>query len=358
MKVDITYEITDNKLKAEDLAKNLVCGDRAFINEDNNFIYPEYYGITAFSAGKTVEAIYPFKSTLYPEGQENNVIAALVSLKKNGNYYTNPTAIINDIIANNKDVIFTFVTYNGYIVDGRGYDAKPNSYSWYNPSFNQHLYNSYYSPFGVIPYDNYNYYSPTWGVNLFSGGLVVNREVTMQLNETDAFTWGNNTLTFKWSDITSDEKVSNAKGYLYSMLLYTPVDWYWDSLIISTDNTEEIIYEDVTAGAGLEEEAEIIIDEETEIIIDEDSSYEEIITPIDDELPIEVIEENDEIVTDAIEETTEILTSTEETTPEITTITEEIIPISESPKTGNPSIALALIPIACAATAIIANKKK
>ena len=71
-----------------------------------------------------------------------------------------------------------------------------------------------------------------------------------------------------------------------------------------------------------------------------------------------VIEENDEIVTDTIEATTEILTSTEETTPEITTITEEIMPISESPKTGNSSAILSVIPIACAAFAIIAKKKK
>lgn len=350
VRVDITYEVTDNKLNAADLAKNLICEDKAFINENNNPIYPEYYGITAFSAGKTVEATYPFKSTLYPKNGENNVIAALTAPKKSGSYYTAPVAVINDVIANNEDVIFTFVTYNGYVVNGRGYDTKQDIYTWYNPTFSQHLYSSYYSPFGVTAYDNYGSYSSAWGINLFSGGLVVNSEVTMQLNETDAFTWGDNTLTFKWSDITSDEKVSNAKGYLSSMLLYTPVDWYWDSLIISTDNTEEIICGDVTAGAGLEEE--------TEIIIDEDSSYEEIITPIDDELPIEVIEENDEIVTDTKEETAEVLISVEETTPEITTITEEIMPVSESPKTGNPSAILSVIPVACAALAIIAKKKK
>ena len=61
VRVDITYEVTDNKLNAADLAKNLICEDKAFINENSNPVYPEYYGITAFSAGKTVEAAYPFK---------------------------------------------------------------------------------------------------------------------------------------------------------------------------------------------------------------------------------------------------------------------------------------------------------
>ena len=343
VRVDITYEVTDNKLNAADLAKNLICEDKAFINENNNPVYPEYYGITAFSAGKTVEAAYPFKSTLYPKEGENNVIAALTAPKKSGSYYTAPIAVINDVIANNEDVIFTFVTYNGYVVNGRGYDTKQDIYTWYNPTFSQHLYSSYYSPFGVTAYDNYGSYSSAWGINLFSGGLVVNSEVTMQLNETDAFTWGDNTLTFKWSNITSDEKISNAKGYLSSMLLYTPVEWYWESLVISVDNTEELVEEDVAAGAGLEEESEIIIDE--------DSTYEEIITPIDDELPIEIIEED-------IPEDIETIDETIEEEIETDIIIEEILPEAESPKTGNPSIALALIPIACAATAIIAKQKR
>ena len=174
----------------------------------------------------------------------------------------------------------------------------------------------------------------------------------MQLNETDAFTWGDNTLTFKWSNITSDEKISNAKGYLSSMLLYTPVDWYWVSLVISVDNTEELLEEDVSVGAGLEEESEIIIDE--------DSTYEEIITPIDDELPIEIVEEDIPEDIETIDETIEEEIETDiiiEEEIETDVIVEEILPEAESPKTGNPSVALALIPVACAAAAIIAKQK-
>ena len=113
-----------------------------------------------------------------------------------------------------------------------------------------------------------------------------------------------------------------------------------DGIPISTDNTEGTICEDVTAGVGL--------DEESEIIIDEDSTYEEIITPIDDELPTEIIEED-------IPEDIETIDETIEEEIETDIIIEEILPEAESPKTGNPSIALALIPIACAATAIIAK---
>ena len=142
----------------------------------------------------------------------------------------------------------------------------------------------------------------------------------MQLNQVDKFTWNNDTLTFDWDTITSDGKITDVKTFLTSMLLYTPVDWYWDTLIIEVD--KEAV-EDIAAGAGLEDESEEII-----LVNPETSETLPAITQ-----PIETVDES--IVEEPVEDT--------------------IVPI-ESPKTGNPT-AIGLIPVALAAAAIIAKRK-
>ena len=168
--------------------------------------------------------------------------------------------------------------------------------------------------------DNYCSYSSAWGINLFEGAIVVNSNLTMQLNQVDKFTWNNDTLTFDWDTITSDGKITDAKTFLTSMLLYTPVDWYWDTLIVEVD--KEAV-EDIAAGAGLEDESEEII-----LVNPETSETLPAITE-----PIETIDEA--IVEEPVEDT--------------------IVSV-ESPKTGNPT-AIGLIPVALAAAAIIAKRK-
>ena len=104
------------------------------------------------------------------------------------------------------------------------------------------------------------------------------------------------------------------------MLLYTPVDWYWDTLIVEVD--KEAV-EDIAAGAGLEDESEEII-----LVNPETSETLPAITE-----PIETVDES--IVEEPVEDT--------------------IISV-ESPKTGNPAV-IGLIPVALAAAAIIAKRK-
>lgn len=309
-----------------DTNTGLSCGDTAFNCK------PSFYGATAMTAGVIGDAVYPFKTALVPKGNDNNVIAALQSRKANGNYYTNPVAVINDAIANNDEVVFTFTGFNGIVATeksklynmdvnvGRAYNCKVTPYDWTSPYFTQHLYKTD----DIITYGSY---SSAWGVNLFTGGVVVNSGITMQLNDTDAFTWGDNTLSFNWSDITSDGKITNAKDFLISMSLYTPVDWYWDTLTVEVVN--DTIVEDVAAGAGLEE----------------DATYEEIIAPIDDEEIVEDIIDDEVIDEEPVEE-------------EVLDVVEVII-VDEapSPATGNKSYAYAAIPVALACAAIIAKKK-
>ncbi len=323
-------------------------------------VSPATVGFTSAKSGSTGEDIYPMKTVLQPSGKSriktvrgtdyvipaaNDVIAALESRKAGGNRYTKPVAVINDAIANHEEVTFTFYSYDGYVTTAKskllnewldtdvapGY--KTSAYDWYNPQFAQHLYTNIgdsYSAFGVTDYDLYGSYSSAWGLNLFAGGIVVNNAITMQLNQMDYFTWGNNTLTFNWFDITDDGKITDAKTFLTSMLLYTPVDWYWDHLVVEVGAADD---ENVDSGEGADGEGDVIEDEVDEVVDD-------VIAEIE-ETEVEVTEE---VVTEA-----EVVTE-----PEVVVVPETTVP---SPSTGNSPVALAVIPVALAAAAVVAKKR-
>ena len=310
---------------------------------------PTTVAVGSFTAGASEEAVIPFKTTLKPGSsdwtvteangksttittKENDVISALQSRKAGGNYYTKPVAVLNDAIANHDNVVFTFTSYNGYVgtekshvvnqwvnVD-QGYSYETSSYDWHNPTFGQHLYTNLsdaYSLFDSNEYDQYGSYSSAWGINLFTGAVVVNSGLTMQLSDTDTFNWGSNTLSFDWFDITDEGKITDAKTFLTSMLLYTPTDWYWDTLTVVVSDDED---EAIDAGEGLDGEGDTIDDEE----------------PADEE----IVEEPEVEETEAPAET--------EAAP---------VETAPSPATGNAPVALAVIPVALAAAAVVAKKR-
>ena len=267
--------------------------DINFINEDGKALYSTRQSFLTSSNAKEVYKVYPFRTSLYPKSYltesgyklyENDVLRALKTPKYYGVYYFNPVAEINDTIAASEDVSFTFVSF---------VDSK-----------NKELYN---------PYTYLN-------MELFNGGLVINNNLTLQLQDTNYFYWGDNKLTFRWSDIT-DGKVTSANSFLSSMLLYTSRDWYWDSLIVEGINSNDVV-EDVSAGSGLEQDEDVI--EEEEIIEEE---------PVDE---IELIEDEAEF------------------------FEEEVAPVNAepSPATGNSPVAMAVIPVALAAAAVVAKKIK
>lgn len=310
---------------------------------------PTTVAVGAFTGGAAEEAVIPFKSTLKPSSstwtvtdatgaatkvttKENDVVAALQSRKAGGNYYTKPVAVLNDAIANHDNVVFTFTSYNGYVGTAKshlvnqwvnvdqGYDYKTSDYDWHNPTFGQHLYTNLsdaYSLFDSNEYDQYGSYSSAWGINLFTGAVVVNSGLTMQLSDTDTFNWGSNTLSFDWFDITDEGKITDAKTFLTSMLLYTPTDWYWDTLTVVVSDDED---EAIDAGEGLDGEGDTIDDEE----------------PADEE----IVEEPEVEETEAPAET--------EAAP---------VETAPSPATGNAPVALAVIPVALAAAAVVAKKR-
>ena len=310
---------------------------------------PTTVAVGSFTAGASEEAVIPFKTTLKPGSsdwtvteangksttvttKENDVISALQSRKAGGNYYTKPVAVLNDAIANHDNVVFTFTSYNGYVATikshavnqwvnvDQGYSYETSSYDWHNPTFGQHLYTNLsdaYSLFDSNEYDQYGSYSSAWGINLFTGAVVVNSGLTMQLSDTDTFNWGSNTLSFDWFDITDEGKITDAKTFLTSMLLYTPTDWYWDTLTVVVSDDED---EAIDAGEGLDGEGDTIDDEE----------------PAED-----VVEE--EPTEEVVEEPAETEAAPVETAP--------------SPATGNAPVALAVIPVALAAAAVVAKKR-
>ncbi len=289
---------------------------------------PSSVAVSAFTAGDATDKIYPMKSSLNTPA---NVVTALTARKAGGNYYTRPVAVINDAIANHENVTFTFTSYDGYVTTAkshlfqewveadRAYGWQTSSYDWYNPTFGQHLYTNLgdsYSLFGSDDYDTYGSYSSAWATNLFTGAIVVNSGLTMQLNDTDKFNWGNNTLTFDWFTITDEGKITEAKTFLTSMLLYTPTDWYWDNLTVVVADLDD---DTVDAGEGLEGDGDELLDDDEEVI--------------------------EEVVEEVVEEVTEA------------PVVEDVPAAAPSPATGNSSVALAVIPVALAAAAVVAKKR-
>jgi len=291
----------------------------------------------------------------------NDVIAAI----RRSGVGTSPLSVLNDAIANDLDVQFTFTSAAGNIVTaatharqkwtkfGESLSYDPGS-TWSKTAFGQHLYSNKYNnvsaPWNGASFtpaytynasdatsDMYGSYSSAWAQNLISAGLVVNSELTMQLNDTKKLVWNENQLTFNWFDVTDETKITRANQILTTMLLYTPVDWYWDSLDVTVIEPEE--EEDVNAGEGIEEDGEVL-DEE----IEEEEVEEEEVEEEEEDWEEEEVEEETEPEIEEVE--------VEETEAEVV----EVAPVA-SPKTGNSPIALAVIPVALAAAAVVAKKR-
>ncbi len=293
--------------------------------------------LKAITAGETKEESFyaPFKTQL----RNNTEITSYLT----GNGYNNVDAVINDAIENYESVTFTFNTATNGIVwvpaaevsakdiktfygtqqwGGAGTYAtglaaangiEDNlvalySSEWYADNsykaFDQHLYTGFYAPEGT-----------TWtgfdwsGYNLFQGALVINEGITMSLAETDYFDWTATSLSFDWDAIMDGAMTSNGYAtWLHTMELATSNTWYWDSMTVTLTAGAA---DDVTSDAGAEADDETL-DEEVE----------------EEEVTEEVVEEEEE--------------------------EEEVV---ANPTTGNASVALAVIPVALAAAAVVAKKR-
>jgi len=422
-----------------------------------------YYGTSSvnYNFPGAYNIVKPLHTTLTKPG---DVIKALEARKDGGKHYTSPVTVLNDVIGNNEEVSFEFVSCSKYIrntnavhiergrvvkdqygnvvkdtngntlyvvnivnpttgenetrmISGNTLTKSTNDayfrdnnttmwdkfygsvdtknggmgkYDWYNPVFGQHLYTNatygtdnnhtlstngtgyplwgptadgadqndlseyYYASASDWPanalgnYGSYNYGG--WNTNLFNGGLVINSNWTMQINDTKHFDWGNNSIIFFWSDLTADVN-THATNFLVAMQLYTPTDWYWDTLNVGVGAAAAENVAQVATTAGLEDEGEEVLDEEEIEEEPEEEPEEEYFEDFEEEEPEEEEFEDFEDFEDFEEPEEE-----EEEEPEEVEVEVEVKEVP-SPKTGNSPIALAVIPVALAAAAIVAKKK-
>lgn len=187
-------------------------------------------------------------------------------------------------------------------------------------AFGDHAYDWYYSPegTGMVGMD--------WaGQDLFAGALIVNEKQTMSLGNTEYFDWTKTAISFDWDAIMDGAATTNNYAtYVHSLKLATSAYWFWDSMDMVLTAGEA---DDVSADAGVE------ADDET---LDDDEADDEIVADDDDDEP--VVDDEDE-------------------EPAAPVVDEEPAPVVTNPPTGNASVALAVIPVALAAAAIVAKKR-
>lgn len=320
------------------------------ISTDNGATFTKgdaaYSGLTAATKFKA-----PFRTTLNDNIDIINYLESANLLGSNfDKHYVNVRAVLNDAIENYEGVTFTFNTAASKVKYVLASGSKTNPtlgaslYATYDAAikaaganqwvtavyndewdavdtytaFGEHTYDWAYAPetSGFTGYD--------WGgTNLFAGALVVNETYTMSLSNTEYFDWTKTSISFDWEAIMDNAATTNNYAtYIHSLKLATSNLWFWDSMDVVLTAGEA---DDVTADAGAEVDDSTLDDEDGEdIAIDEE-----------DEDP--VVDEEDE-----------------EPAP---VVDEEPAPVVTNPPTGNASVALAVIPVALAAAAIVAKKR-
>jgi hypothetical protein len=302
---------------------------------------------TEFSAPGTKKISWPFATgttgfytavgNYNPDIDKNGFSNVYARLNQLG--YYNATAVINDAVRNYSGVTFTFHTaaenvvtdasskFVGAYQENTGVNDDGTDKGGYG-SFGENTYYNYYKDYKVDdvlrdPFDpDVMWNNAPVNYTLFTGGLVINSQYTMQLTDTEIFSVGDESITFDYETLKT--RVYADTNYYLDMILsmsfHTSVTWFWDSLVV---NYEQKVSDTADSDAGTTGEDDIL----------EDPTLDEDLDALD-EVP-------DEIVPEIVE------------TPEVIET-----PVVANPETGNAPIALAVIPVALAAAAIIAKKRK
>jgi len=267
--------------------------------------------------------------------------------------YYNVQAVINDTAAkyNSVTIIFhTAVENVGNVSTGdsrnfgryvEGDDAERVSTSYYK-QFRPQLYNRFhldadymlgenYMPVNPAPFVGHGDYTQDYRFySLLNGALVINGQHTMQLSDLNMFDYTSKSISFNLEDVFGAGNNNNiiapgglinpAPYQIWSMRLATSNLWFWDSMEIQAGMVAE---ETVDAYAPPEEDDDVIDDiDDWDDFGDDDWG--------DDDW-------GDDVWDDPIPEPT---------------------PVVPNPVTGNASVALAVIPVALAAAAIVIKKRK
>jgi hypothetical protein len=278
--------------------------------------------------------------------------------------YTNVIPVINDVISNYEEVTFTFntaaqaVNTNSLSLKYGSYDSSKGDSQY--TSFGQHLYN-YYNGEGTTYTYGYGNGTYDWtGYNLFSGALIVNGQLSMSLNDTNAFVVDATSLSFLYSDALEGAAVNAYAQYLSKLQLATSSTWYWDSLDIVGANTEA---EDAGTDAGVEADDDVIDEDgddedvvEDDVVEDEDEDVDveedfdaDVDADEDEDVDVDVDTDDEDVDVDV-----DVDTDTDADAADTTDTTDTT---ASNPATGNAPIALAVIPVALAAAAVVAKKR-
>lgn len=224
--------------------------------------------------------------------------------------------IIADAIADNEGVTLTFTAKDNF--DDATYRAW--NYGWMDYVNNviggknaDVAYNNHYNTESVK--EDYE----VWGESMFTGAIVLNRDFSKQFSQSNLVDWGTNTITFDWDELT-EGRFYDASVVLHTMEILSTQNVEWVSCTVTVpEQTADA--EDVAPSQGADDDSTVIDD-----------------TPVETE-PAEVITEAP--VTEA---------------PVVTEAPAPVAPVT-NPTTGNAPVALAVIPVALAAAAIVAKKR-
>ena len=242
-----------------------------------------------------------------------------------GKHYENVGAVINDMIANYDDVVFTFNT--------AAQKVKNNEYSsdWdavdYT-KFPQQLYNLFGDETTGYTYSDSYVFN-----NLFNAALVANNGYTMNQSSIAPFVYDATSVSFSWSDMTGGNSFVSPASAVYSLQLATSSTWYWDSMDVKG---YVLAAEDASTDAGANDDGEDLDDagDDTadDTVADDDAADDD---AADDDVA------DDDVADDDV--------AADDTAADDATAT--------NPATGNAPIALAVIPVALAAAAVVAKKR-
>lgn len=320
---------------------NLVAGAIALTDGTNTY--------NAKGAVKESEVKQPMKTTANTTTGTAEIFARLATAgtrNVDGGYYVNASAVINDMVANYDDVVFTFNTatdnvltasylsdkkdwignaanFEGYYVTG-----VPAAESWMGDStfksFPQHLYNLFGDESTGYTYSDSYVFN-----NLFNAALVANNGYTMNQSTVTPFEYSKTSVSFSWSDLTGGNSFVSPASAVNKLQLATSSEWYWDSMDVAA---YVLSADDASTDAGIEDEGEDLEDEAD----GED----------------DVIDEGDD--TDVVDDTDVDVDDVDVDVDDVDVVDDA--PVS-NPSTGNAPIALAVIPVALAAAAVVAKKR-
>ena len=216
---------------------------------------------------------------------------------------------IRDAIADNSGVTLTFTAKDNF--DDAAYRAWAKSVGGANLNWT--------ATNGVWDTDNTKDSYDPWGVSMFTGAIVLNRDFSKQFSASGLVDWGTNTITFDWDELT-EGRFYDASVVLHSLELLSTQNVEWVSCTVTVPE-QEAASDSADSSQGKTEDPDEI---ET--------------TPVETEVITEAPVETEAPATEAPAETT------------------AVAPVENIP-TGNAPVALAVIPVALAAAAVIAKKR-